>query len=214
VSKKNKSSQVAKRRQKKLEKRRVAQPGRAAHYKREQTKKRTSRIAHQIKTLQAVNLMKDGVQVPDITDDEYVFWLCHGANFLVSNEEDGLWEPMFEGIYDGRLPDPEAVAHTVLGKYASEMEADSEEFSGTPKTVLAWTLTEKPMVRVYKYEAERRLLEKDPECDAAELARQPHNPVVWGLMSEVKQRSLSASKAPEQSNPQEVVNEQAISTVL
>ena len=203
MSKKNKVSRaVAKRQQKKAAKRRAGQPIRLAVYKLKNSKKRVEKLASQLKTLRAAELMKDGVQVPDITDDEYVFWLCHGANFLASNEEEGLWEPIFEGIYNGRLPDPETVAKTVLDKYAAEMEADSEEFTGIPHSVLAWTLTEKSMIRVYKYEAERRLLEKDPECDAAELARQPHNPVVWGVMAEIKQRSLEAiPKHDEEAQP-------------
>jgi len=200
VSKKNKGGQAAKRRQKKQAAKRKARPLRLACYKLERARRRAKKLAHQLKTLQAAGLMKDGVNVPDITDDEYVFWLCHGANFLASKEDEGLWDPLFEGIYEGRMPDEETVAQTVLDKYAIEIESD-EAFTGVPRTVMAWTLTEKPNVRIYKYEAERRLRESDPGCDAAELARQPHNPVVWGLMTEIKQRSLEA--APETGSDQD-----------
>jgi len=63
-------------------------------------------------------------------------------------------------------------------------------------------MTEKSNVRIYKYEAERRIQEKmrwpgnaehnpaDDGLDAEALARQPHNPTVWALMLEVRERSL------------------------
>jgi hypothetical protein len=149
------------------------------------------RMMRRAKVLQAANLMRDGVEVPDITDDDYIFWLCHGANFIVSDEESGEWCPLFEGIYEGVIPEAEAVAQTVLSRYAEEINSE-EGLTGIPRSVLAWTVTEKSSVRIYKYEAERRIHEKDPEANAEAQARQPHNPVVWGVMAEVKKRTLTA----------------------
>jgi len=185
VSKKNKG-QATKCRQKKLARRRAGQPLRLAIYK-----LRAKKLTRQL---------KNGGNIPNITDDEYIFWLAHGANFLVSNEEDGLWEPIFDGIYEeGRIPDEETVAQTVMGRYAEEFDSD-EEFTGIPHTVMGWALSEKSSVRIYKYEAERRLREHDPECDATELARQPYNPVVWELMTEIKLRSLKAIPKHDEDN--------------
>ena len=183
---KNKKA-MEQRRAKKAQRRRKDRPLRMV----ERQNKRIREAMRKAKVFQAASLLKDGVSVPDITDEEYVFWLCHGANFLASNEDEGLWEPIFEGIYEGGQPDEETVAQKVMARYSDAIASD-DALVGVPHAVIAWTITEKPQVRIYKYEAERRLQEKDPDCNAEELARQPHNPVVWGLMSEIKQRSLEA----------------------
>ncbi len=182
--------QMAQRKAAKAEKQRKNRKVRVAQYREVQVQK----LAHAKKVAKAAHLMRDGVPVPDITDEEYVFWLCHGANFIVSNEEDGTWAPMFEGIYEGRLPEAEAVAQTVLSRYAEAIESE-ETLTGVPRSVLAWTVTEKPAVRIYKYESERRMQKANPDLtteQVTERARQPHNPTVWGVMAEVKKRTLAA----------------------
>jgi hypothetical protein len=152
------------------------------------------RAIRKAKTMQAASLMRDGEQVPDITDEEHVFWLCHGANYIASDEETGEWKPIFDGIYEGRLPAPEDVAQRVLVEYAEELEDDTTDIlSPVPRSVLAWTLSEKSAIRIYKYECERRLLEKDPDCDAETLAREPHNPSVWSVLLKVKERTVAIS---------------------
>lgn len=190
MSKKKNRKAIEQRKRKKALKRKKGRPARLARRKDQEV----LRAIKKAKTLQAAHLMKDGVQVPDITDEEYVFWLCHGANFMVSDEEQGVWDPLFEDIYSGQVPDPEAVAQRVLSKYEAEFQAEGG-MTGVPHAVLAWTLTEKPQMRIYKYEAERQLREKNPELDdeaITELARQPHNGTVWGILAKTKARSLAA----------------------
>jgi len=186
----SKNKQAAKSRQQKAEKR---ARGRKARVGRRRDK-HVADVVRRGKVLKAANLMKGADQVPDITDEEYVFWLCHGANYIASSEDEGLWEPIFEGIYEGRLPEPEGIAHTAMARYAEEMGSE-ETLHGVPRSVLAWTVSEKSAVRIYKFEAEKRIRDKNPECDAEAEARQPHNPVVWGIMAEVKQRTLEAPPA-------------------
>lgn len=187
MSKKNRKAMAA-RRQKKAEKQKKNRKERLARRK----DREVLEAIRKDKVLQAAHLMRDGEKVPDITDEEHIFWLCHGANFLASDEEQGIWEPIFDGIYNGGpVPEAEQVAQTVMNRYAKEIDSE-ETLSGVPRSVLAWTVTDKSAVRIYRYEAERRLREKDPECDAEALARQPHNPVVWGVMAEVKKRTLAA----------------------
>jgi len=185
-------NQVAKRREKKLAKRRVDR--KVTRKDRLALRKATliREAIYKANTYQAANLLKDGESVPDITDEEYVFWLCHGANYLASDEINGVWTPIFENIYDegATLPAPESVASKVMDRYSEEI-ASEEKLGGVPRSVLAWTVSEKSSIRIYKFETERRLTEKDAECDAALLARQPHNPVVWGVMTEVKERTLA-----------------------
>ena len=165
----NKNSQAAKRRQKKAEKQRRKRQGRLARFKTRQGSEKPA--------------------IPDITDDEYVFWLCHGANYLASDETTGVWDPIFEDIYAGKLPEPQSIAQTVMTRYSAEIDAGGA-FSGVPRAVLAWTVTDKSIIRVYKHEAERGLKKKDPDSDVEQDARLAHNPVVWALMTKVKQRLI------------------------
>jgi len=190
MSKKKNNKAFARRKQKKALKAKQKRPARIARRSAALKAEAVMRAIRRAQTFEAASLLQDGDQVPDITDEEHVFWLCHGANFIVSDEENGLWEPIFEDIYDGVVPEAEQLAQTILGKYAKEIDSE-EALTGVPRSVLAWTVTEKSAVRIYKFESERRIREKDPDCDAEMVARQPHNPVVWGVMSEVKARTMA-----------------------
>lgn len=184
----NKKKQAAKRRQKKRERQKAKRPARVARRTAE-SKARGKKLAHRLKQVgEARKLLEDGQQVPDITDDEYVFWLCHGANYMASDEKNGVWDPIFD-IYEGEpLPDPEGIPQAILPRYRSDFESEYP-LQGSGAAVLAWTVTDKQTIRIYRHEAMRRLLEKDPECDAEAVARKPHNPTVWGMMAQIKARA-------------------------
>ena len=181
-----------KHRQKKVLKQRAARKPRLAAYQAELAKQAIYRAKMQALRQQRADLLQSGTTLPVLSDEDYLFWLCHGANYLASNSETGEWKPIFDGIYEGALPDAESVARKVLDNYKEEVLEEDGKFGGVPRVVLSWTVTEKHIVSVYKYETVRRLLEKDPECDAEALARTPHNPVIWALMDKVKARSLTA----------------------
>lgn len=194
MSKKKKNNrQAEKRRAKKALRQKAKRPARMERRTAQRKVQEILRAIRRSKTLQAASLLQDGVKVPDITDDEHIFWLCHGANFIASDEENGVWDPIFENIYgpEAMLPAAENVAQRVLSKYVTEIEAE-EDLSGVPRSVLAWTVTEKSTVRIYKYECEKRLHDKDPECDAHALAREPYNTTVWAVMAMVKARTMAA----------------------
>lgn len=188
---KTKQAKRTKRAQKRAEKQKATRKTRLAAYKNKGRENGRAMAKRLVGIGQAKKLLEDGVHVPDITEDEYIFWLCHGANFIISDEETGVWEPLFEDIYEGRLPAPESIATKVMDRFSAELESD-EGLVGVPRSVLAWTVTEKSTIRIYKYEAEKRLKDQDPDCDAEALARQPHNPVTWGVMSDVKKRTMAA----------------------
>jgi hypothetical protein len=179
--------QQEKRRQKKIAKQKANRGDRVAAFKAEQAQ----RAAHRKKIVDWRGLLKGAVSVPPLSDEDYTFWLCHGANYLASDSEQGIWAPLFEDIYQGRLPPPESIAQRVLHAYQAQLEAEGK-FGGIPRAVLAWTVTDRQVVSVYKHEAVRRLAAKNPGGDVEALARSPHNPVVWGMMDQVKARSLAA----------------------
>jgi hypothetical protein len=196
MSKKNKDHE--KRRQKKLAKQKAQRGSRLIAYRMEHARK----TAYLNKLRSARELTKGGVSLSPLGDDDYLFWLCHGANFLASDSKTGVWDPLFEDIYTGTLPDPESVALKVMDCYQQEVEA-AETFGGVPRAVLAWTVTDRSIITIYKHEAVRQLLAKDPECDAETMARQPFNPTVWSLMDKVKTRSLTMPPIKDSSEVEE-----------
>lgn len=186
------ASDREKHRQKKAAKHKVARVPRVAAYKAELAQQAAYRTRMQALRQQRAEVLKSGTTVPLLSDEDYLFWLCHGANYLASDSETGVWAPVFDDIYAGEMPDAESVARKVLGYYSEVVLEEDGKFGGVPRAVLAWTVTEKHIVSVYKYEVVRLLLAKDPECDAESLARTPHNAVIWALMDKVKARSLAA----------------------
>ena len=173
-----------KRRQQKAARQKATRGARLAAFRAAQAQKTAKRMKIR-------GLLQDGVSLPPLGDEEYLFWLSHGANFLASDSEKGIWSPIFEGIYEGNMPEPESIAHKVMDTYHEELEGEGS-FGGVPRAVLAWTVTDRNIITIYKHEALRRRKEKDPECDAEALARTPYNPTVWAMMDKVKARSLTA----------------------
>ena len=173
--------QAAKRRAAKARKRRDT---RKAHLEGYQNQLKQRRKRFYVK-----NLLRDGDQVPDITDEEYLFWLCHGINFLMSNDEEGIWDPMFDGIYEGQIPSEEQIVEKITKVFDLESE---EPLTTVGQAVVGWSVSERNTIRIFKFEAERRIREKFPELDAAEEAAKPHNPVVWSLLSQVTQSVAGA----------------------
>lgn len=172
---------------KKRARRKAIRPGRLKA-RRQQSQRNGRRLARRLKTLGAAKkLINDGVRIPMLTHEEHVFWLCHGVNFLVSDDETGAWEPLFSEIYEGRLPSSEGVA----AKVSQEFNLGSDDpIDALGRVILAWTVSEESAIRIYKHEAERRILLVDPDCDAEAMARLPHNPTVWEIMKEVKKHAL------------------------
>lgn len=114
----------------------------------------------------------------EMSKEEYRFWLCHGVNFLVSDEDRGVWDPLFPSVYGGALPSLDNVFQTVMARYGVD---EGEPLTAKGKMVLAWVTLPNHLVRVYKLEAERRAGE-------GYNVMRPHNPVVWGLMTELQRR--------------------------
>ena len=193
MSKKGKNG-AAKRRAKKQTKRQAADKVRRKAYKAEQALKK-ARMRELRKT---VNTLSDGVHLPEITDEDYIFWLCHGVNYLMSDADEGLWTPMFEGIYDGNLPAGDIIPNKVMARFPDAFGEDGD-LTGLPMAVLAWTITDKSTMRIYRHEAENRIRRTlgatEPDLNAEAVARQPHQPQVWDLINQVKARSMAAAEA-------------------
>ena len=119
-------------------------------------------------------------------DDQYLFWMAHGVNYLLSDYTDGLWSPLFEGIYEGNVPSQDDIGLRVMEKYRGVKEWPLEA-----KAALAWVVTERSVMYIYYREILRRLHSAFPDAeDLEERMRLPHNPVVWKVMSFLKDNLL------------------------
>ena len=175
------------RRQKKLARKKAKRKPRLEAFKsnlQEQGRLKMSKLK------KALSLLTSQADTPLLDDEEYLFWLCHGANYLASDSQVGHWDPLFEDIYQGRMPAPETLAQKVMEVFHEDIMEDTDK-SPIAKAVLAWTMTEVHIVSAYKQEAIRRILEKYPDCDAEATARQPGNPILWSLMDMAKAKSIA-----------------------
>ena len=121
------------------------------------------------------------------SDTDLNFWICHGVNCIVSDYDNGNWTPLFEGIYEGNLPDPEDIAQTVMDKY----NVNQQEWPVEAKAALAWTVNERSITYVYYREALRRLAAAHGEdANLEALSREPHNPIVWAIFAYLKDKIL------------------------
>ena len=112
------------------------------------------------------------------SDQQHQFWAAHGVNFIVSDHETGVWEPMFPDIYNGKALTFAEIAEAVVQKFGTS----GREWDERGKAALAWTSTPREAIYIYYRECIRRQRVKTPEGDVEALIKSPHNPVVWEVM--------------------------------
>ena len=122
-------------------------------------------------------------------DTQMFFWLAHGVNHILSDHEKGLWTPLFEGIYEGNLSSPNAIAEGLMAKYAGVTEWPIEA-----KAAIGWAVSNRKIVYIYYKEALRRLAACHPEEELETMAIQPHQPEVWSLFAYMKNKVLNRSR--------------------
>lgn len=136
-----------------------------------QERQRRSRRAKKERWKSKLSLVRD--MIPAISEEDAIFWRCHGVNYLMSNLQDGLWDPPFEDIYDGHLPSPEAIPSRLAAR------------DDVSPIVMAWALAEKRVLGIYKSYIETRLRESGVE-DPEKVARKPHQAVVWSWLENIR----------------------------
>ena len=120
------------------------------------------------------------------TDDDMLFWLTHGANYIASDYDEGVWDPIMEGIYEEGSAQvaPDQLVQTVAARYGIN---EDEDLSETGQAVLGWTVQDKVTIYLFSREVERAVEVADPDCeDLQEASRQPADPVVWGVFHGIK----------------------------
>jgi len=167
------------------------------HLKTKQKKALKRRRRANTKKKQANRLKVKGPKIkvtPEMfPDKQWVFWLAHGVNYILSDYSTGTWKPLFDEIYEDKDLEPEALAKRLLGKFGEE----KENWTPDAKAAVAWTIQDRSVVYVYYKAALRKLLVADPECDAKALARQPHQSTVWELFNFLKDKLLQPEEGEE-----------------
>lgn len=110
--------------------------------------------------------------------EDHMFWVAHGINYLVSNDEEGLWTPMFPEIYEGKQVSPEQVVQATL-------ERDTEE----QPELIAWSAQPRETIWLLRERCKARIKSdvKDISKDEIETKlRAPHNPSVWSVFMDLK----------------------------
>lgn len=126
------------------------------------------------------------------TDAHMSFWICHGINCILSDYDNGVWAPMFDGIYNGQVLSSGEITQTILDKYNAPDAAGIDKWPLEAKSALAWAVSDRNVVYVYYREACRRLADAHGEdADIEALARAPHNPLVWALFNYMKQQTMN-----------------------
>jgi len=117
-------------------------------------------------------------------DEQFRFWLAHGVNYIVSDYENGIWEPMFPSIYENTAVDSAVIAKTITTKFTPLTDKE-KHWPKAGKTAMSWSLMTREVVYIYYREVIQRLKAslkgKDVETTVEELATSPGNPIVWGV---------------------------------
>jgi len=121
------------------------------------------------------------------SEDDQLFWLAHGANYLASDYDEGIWNPVLESLYVGDIPTPASLTQAIISRFKKGEELDVQG-----KAVLAWTVQERPLVYLFAREIQRSVRKADPDCDAKATARMPKHPVVWEAFQAIKSKVLSS----------------------
>ena len=119
------------------------------------------------------------------SEDEHLFWIAHGVNFLMSDYDEGSWSPLFPEAYDP--------AATLSFEFlADRLKPLSELESMTPnqKAALAYAFQNRTAHYAFKLGAERAVKDKEGVS-----AKDPHQPFVWEMYHEkVMTRVLSRTQ--------------------
>ena len=152
--------------------------------KRREAKRAKRKVAH--KTAVRAPLVDRVLSLPGLetwTDEEYGTWLAHGVNYLVSNYEAGIWEPLFPDIYEGRTVSRESAMVALHDKFWKGPGED--DFLPEGEAPCAWALQERRPAYIFRQMALLELRKENPR-DAEALLMQPHNPVVWSVFNIIR----------------------------
>ena len=122
------------------------------------------------------------------SDKQFRFWLAHGVNYIVSDYEEGLWDPLFPSIYEGKEIGAETMAQVITDKFAPLADKD-KHCPKEGRTAMSWSLIPREVVYVYYRESLRSQAERmkdlkftgtsSTDLTLEQMVLQPSNANVW-----------------------------------
>lgn len=149
------------------------------------TQKRKRKATVETRRLAGIRKRKDEITQEMLSDTQMCFWRAHGINYILSDYEEGVWTPVFEGIYDGNLPSAEEVAQLITARYQGV-----DPWPQEAKAALGWAVSDRKVVYIYYQEAIRRLKTTYPDKNVESIALEPHQPEVWALFNYMREKVL------------------------
>jgi len=128
------------------------------------------------------------VKNPCLSKIDYHWWLTHGLNYLNSNYEEGIWDPICD-IYAGQTPpEPAELLHRLVTKLNIK---DPTKATEKENFLLAWCLGVKnEALYGIIFGLTSILTKENPEMTSEEF-RQPYNGGVWAFFDKyVKSKVL------------------------
>lgn len=123
-----------------------------------------------------------GPSLKAFSEADQMFWVGHGANYLASDYENGVWDPIVEEIYKGTPLTVGALSEAVLKRY----QDNDVDIPPSGKAVIAWTVQDRPTIYLFAQKALRAIKKDNPDTDAEVAVRQPKNPIVWEIFQGIK----------------------------
>lgn len=124
-----------------------------------------------------------------VKDGRYTFWLAHGANYLASPYEEGVWRPLFD-LYE------EVPKHYSSTEIAATVRAlfrvpDTEDIQPDGLPVVVWCQSSPEVAFSFYFMARKRVKPEVETRDEVEDALlRPYVDSVWRLFDEYRLKSL------------------------
>ena len=126
---------------------------------------------------------------PEMSPEAAQKWKAHGVNYILSNYAEGIWDPLFEEIYEDEdyVPDQDTLARRIFDKFGYT----HTDWPAEARAALAWIVSPPKVVTLYHQIALGRILEAGEPSDNVYA---PHNSTVWGVFEYLK-KELAARTA-------------------
>jgi len=125
-----------------------------------------------------------------VKDGRYTFWLAHGANYLASPYEEGVWRPLFD-LYEEERPKHYSSAEVAATARALFRVPDTDDIRLEGLPVVVWCQSSPEVAYSFYFMARQRV---KPGVETREEAERvlvrPYVDPVWRLFDEYRLKSL------------------------
>lgn len=166
--------------------------GRRQRDKKNKKRKRKGRSLRRDRSSKSAKISQKKVDA-FVKDGDYTFWLAHGANYLASPYEEGVWKPLFD-LY-GKVRkhySSQEIAATIMTLFRA---SNPEEMMPEGIPVAAWVQqTPETVYGFYLMARQKVKAEVETREEAEKLIVRPYVDTVWKLFDEQRIRANRAAR--------------------